>query len=153
MTTTTRPMTKSALAVARQALDAARAALPAATYAAGPATRHASRHSSRRAGRETRRSGWPKLSAVTDTRTHLFLSAVVTRGPGHDAGQFRPAVRAAAARCRIDTLLGDKAFDGECHHAFARDDLGIRSTVFPVYRRGGGTGPVRGKYRRQMVRS
>jgi hypothetical protein len=30
--------------------------------------------------------------------------------------------------------------------------LGIRSTVFPVYRRGGGSGPVRGKYRNQMTR-
>jgi hypothetical protein len=88
---------------------------------------------------------------VTDTRTHLFLSAVVTRGPGHDAGQFRPAVGAAARRCAIDTLLGDAAFDGERHHAHARDELGIRSTVFPVYRRGGGAGPVRGTYRRQMV--
>ena len=114
-------------------------------------TRHASRHYYLRAGKETRRSGWPKLSTVTDTRTHLFLSAVVSRGPGHDAGQFRPAVGAAAGRVRIDTLLGDAAFDGEGHHAHARDDLGIRSTVFPVYRRGGGTGPVRGKYRRQMV--
>jgi hypothetical protein len=77
---------------------------------------------------------------------------VVTRGPGHDAAQFRPAVRAAAARCRIGTLLGDAAFDGEHHHAYARAELGIRSTVFPVYRRGGGAGPVRGKYRGQMVR-
>ena len=64
---------------------------------------------------------------------------MVTRGPGHDAGQFRAAVGAAAARVRIDTLLGDAAFDGENHHAHARDDLGIRSTVFPVYRRGGAT--------------
>lgn len=97
-------------------------------------------------------SGWPKLSTVTDCHTHLFLSAVVTRGPGHDAGQFREAVGVAAARGPIDTLLGDAAFDGENHHAHARDDLGIRSTVFPVYRRGGGSGPVGGKYRRQMVR-
>lgn len=61
-------------------------------------------------------------------------------------------VGAAAARVRIDTLLGDAAFDAESHHAHARRDLGIRSTVFPVYRRGGGTGPVRGTYRNQMAR-
>ena len=77
---------------------------------------------------------------------------MVTRGPSHDAGPFREVVGAAAGRCRIDTLLGDAAFDGENHHAHARDELGIRSTVFPVYRRGGGTGPVRGAYRNQMVR-
>lgn len=97
-------------------------------------------------------TGWPKLSAVTECRTHLFLSAVATRGPGHDAGQFREAVGAAAGRCPIDTLLGDAAFDGENLHAHARHDLGIRSTVFPVFRRGGGAGPVGGKYRNQMVR-
>jgi hypothetical protein len=97
-------------------------------------------------------SGWPKLSAVTDCRTHLFLSAVAARGPGRDAGQFREAVGAAAGRRPIDTLLGDRAFDGEPLHAHARDDLGIRSTVFPVFRRGGGTGPVGGAYRNQMVR-
>lgn len=77
---------------------------------------------------------------------------MVSRGPSHDAGQFREAVGAAVARCRIDTLFGDATFDGEHHHAHARGDPGIRSTVFPVYRRGGGTGPVRGKYRNQMVR-
>ncbi len=97
-------------------------------------------------------SGWPKLSAVVDCHTHLLLSAVATRGPGHDAGRFREAVGAAAGRCRIDTLLGDAAFDGENLHAHARDDLGIRSTVFPVFRRGGGAGPVGGEYRNQMAR-
>lgn len=42
MSTTTRPMTKSALAVARQALDAARAALPAysSKYAKKTFTQH-----------------------------------------------------------------------------------------------------------------
>lgn len=97
-------------------------------------------------------SGWPKLSTVTDCHTRLFLAAVATRGPGHDAGQFREAVGAAAARVRIDTLLGDAAFDGENLHAHARDGLGIRSTVFPVFRRGGGTGPIGGRYRNQMAR-
>jgi hypothetical protein len=82
------------------------------------------------------------------------LSAVVTRGPSHDAGQFRPAVRAAVARCPIDTLLGDAAFDAEPYHAYARQRLGIRSTVFPVYRRGRKARRrlLRGKYRRQMAR-
>jgi hypothetical protein len=97
-------------------------------------------------------SGWPKLSTVTDCHTHLFRSAVATRGPGHDAGQFRAAVGAAAGRWPIDTLLGDRAFDGENLHAHARRDLGIRATVFPVFRRGGGTGPVGGEYRNQMAR-
>ena len=141
-------MSATVAAAARLLPDKPRAAVDAT----GLETRHASRHYYLRAGRATRMSGWPKLSTVTDCHTHLFLSAVATRGPGHDAAQFREAVGAAAARVRIDTLLGDAAFDGEPQHAHARDDLGIRSTVFPVFRRGGGDGPVRGKYRNQMVR-
>ena len=65
------------------------------------------------------------------------------------------SARAAAARCPIDTLLGDAAYDAEPHHAYAREDLGIRSTVIPVYRRGRAAGrrkPPRGEYRRQMVK-
>lgn len=96
--------------------------------------------------------GWPKLSTVADCHTHLLLAAVVTRGPGHDGGQFRAVVGAAAGRVPLDTLLGDAAFDGEPHHAHARDDLGVRLTVFPAYRRGGGDGPLRGKYRNRMGR-
>jgi hypothetical protein len=124
----------------------------AAVDATGLEVRHASRHYDLRAGKGTRRPGWPQLSAVADGRTRLLLSAVVTRGPGHDAGQFREVAGAAAARVRLDTLLGGAAFDGEHHHAHARGELGVRSTVFPVSRRGGGTGPVRGTYRRQMAR-
>lgn len=124
----------------------------AAIDATGLESRHASRHYYLRAGKETRRSGWPKLTTVTDCHTHLLLAAVATRGPGHDAGQFRQAVGAAAARVRLDTVLGDAAFGGENLHARARDESGIRSTVFPVYRRGGGTGPVGGTYRKQMGR-
>ena len=138
-------------------MAAAAGRLPAKPRAAIDATgleaRHVSRHYYSRAGkRGRRRRRWPKLTAVLDTRTHLILAAVVTRGPGHDAGQFRAAARAAAGRCRLDTLLGDAGYDAEHHHAYARGGLGIRSTVIPVYRRGGGRGPVRGRYRNQMAR-
>jgi len=126
----------------------------AAIDATGLESRHASRHYHWRAGKRVRRSSWPKLSAVIDLRSHVFLAAVVTRGPGHDAGQFPEATRSAQRRCPIDTLLGDAAYDAEHLHAQAREGLKIRSTVFPVYRRGStGRGKTPGgKYRRQMVR-
>lgn len=126
----------------------------AAVDATGLEVRPASRHFYWRAGKRTRRSAWPKLTAVLHTGSHLFLSAVVSRGPGHDAGQFRPATKAAVERCPLDTLFGDAAFDGEPHHAYGREALGIRSTVFPVYRRGRADRrqPPRGPYRGQMVR-
>jgi hypothetical protein len=76
----------------------------------------------------------------------------VSRGPSQDSPQFRPAVRAAAGRCPIDTLLGDGAFDAEHNHALARRDLGIRATVIPLNRRNSGRKWPSTKYRRQMVR-
>jgi hypothetical protein len=92
------------------------------------------------------------LTAVQDTTTHLYLSAHVTRGPSQDSPQYKPAVRAAHARCPIDTLLGDTAYDAEHNHALGRDRLGIRSTVFPPNRRNGGRKWPKTKYRRQMVK-
>lgn len=89
---------------------------------------------------------------MADLRTRLFLSAVVTRGPGHDAGPFREAVGGGVARCPLDALPGDAAFGAEPLRESARNDLGIRSTVSPACRRGGGSGPVRGKDRGQTAR-
>jgi hypothetical protein len=82
----------------------------------------------------------------------LFLSAHVTRGPSQDSPQFRPAARAAQARCPLDTLLGDTAYDAEHNHAYGRERLGIRSTVFPLNRRNSGRRWPQTKYRRQMKR-
>lgn len=105
----------------------------AAPDATGLESQHASRYSYLRVDKEMRCSGWPMPTTVTDCHTHLLLAAVVTRGPGHDADQFRQAVRAATTRVPLDTLLGDAAFDGENLHAHARDELGVRSTVFKIF--------------------
>jgi transposase len=48
-------------------------------------------------------------------------------------------------------VLADAAFDSEAHHEYAREDLGIRSSVIPVNSRGY-DGPPGGHYRGQMVR-
>lgn len=105
-----------------------------------------------RAGRRSRQRRWPKLTAVLEARSHLFLSARVSRGPSQDAPHLRPAAREAVANCRLDTLLGDGAYDSEENHACAREGLGIRSTVIPLNRRGNGRRRPKTKYRRQMVR-
>jgi hypothetical protein len=86
-----------------------------------------------------------------ETASHLFLSACVSKGPSQDSPQLRPAVRAAQARCPLDTLLGDAAYDAEHNHADSRG-LGIRSTVFPLNRRNRGRKWPKTRYRRQMVR-
>lgn len=48
-------------------------------------------------------------------------------------------------------MLADAAFDAEAHHRFAREDLGIRSSVIPINPRGHDGAPG-GRYRRQMAR-
>jgi hypothetical protein len=105
----------------------------------------------RRCGRRGTQRRWPKLTAVTDTATHLFLSASVTRGPRQDAPQLVPAVRAAVKNTPIDTLLADAGYDAESNHATCRQRLGVRSTVIALNWRGSRKWP-KAKYRRQMVK-
>ena len=105
----------------------------------------------RRCGRRGTQRRWPKLTAVADTRTHLILAASVTRGPRQDAPQLLPAVRQAARRATVDTLLADAGYDSEDNHATCREALGIRSTVIALNWRGSRKWP-KARYRRQMVR-
>ena len=105
----------------------------------------------RRCGRRGTQRRWPKLTAVVDTRTHLVLSAAVTRGPRQDAPQLVPAVRRAVRNAPIDTLLADAGYDSEANHAACRERLGVRSTVIALNRRGSRKRP-KARYRRQMVR-
>jgi len=104
-----------------------------------------------RAGRRSRQRHWPKLTAVADTATHLYLSARATRGPSQDAPHLRPAAREAARNHPIATLLADAGYDSEDNHAYPREHLGVRSTVIALNRRGTRKWPPT-KYRRQMVR-
>lgn len=133
----------------------AQPSLPAKVRAAVDSTGFEARVVSRyfvfRAGRRSRQRRWPKLTAVIDTHTHLYLSCRVTRGPSQDASHLRPAVRDAVKNRPIDTLLGDGAYDSEDNHATPREKLGIRSTVIPLNWRGSRKWPQT-TYRRQMVR-
>jgi len=120
--------------------------------ATGFETRHVSAYYLHRTGKRTAQyTAWTKVTAVCDTQTHLFWSCIVTRGPDNDCPHFAPAVIQASRYLRLDRLLGDAGFDSESNHALAREDLGIRSTVIPLNRRGG-TQPAQGRYRQQMER-
>lgn len=124
-----------------------RAAVDSTGYDARPV----SRYFTVRCGRPTRQKRWPKLTAVVDTRTHLFLGASVTRAPRQDAPQLLPVVRRAVTHTPIDTLLADAGYDSETNHATRREKLRVRSTVIALNWRGSRKWP-RAKYRRQMVR-
>ncbi len=123
----------------------------AAVDATGFETRHISRHYARRCGRLWKYRRWPKLTAVLEAGSHLFLAARVTRGPGQDSPQFRPAARASAKACPIDTLLGDGGYDAEHDHAYCRGPLGIRRALFRRNRPSHGRERPKTELRRQMV--
>jgi len=83
----------------------------AAIDSTGMESRHVSRYFSHRRG--CHYSRYPKLSAIVDTASHLFLGLVVDRGPKNDLVEFVPLVRQAHRRQRFETLLGDVAYDSE----------------------------------------
>ena len=108
----------------------------AAIDGTGLESRHVSRHYVKRRARTgsgtqvTTYARYPKVVLVTDCRTHPVLAAVPGRGPGSDLVQFKEALRQAAGRARIGTLLADADYDGEWVHEHIRG-YGIRSLIPP----------------------
>lgn len=121
----------------------------AAVDGTGLESRHTSRYFARRSGAE--HATWTKLTVAVDTASHFFAGATVTTGPSNDSPQFRPVLAQASLAVGWDRVLADAAFDSEAHHAYAREDRGIRSSVIPINPRGH-AGEPGGKYRRQMAR-
>jgi hypothetical protein len=127
----------------------------AAVDGTGMESRHVSRYYVKRRSRtgsdtqETTYSKYPKVVLVTDCQTHLVLAAVPGRGPGSDLRQFEAAVKDAAGRARIGTLLGDADYDAEWVHEHLRQTYGIRSIIPPQRGRPSEKPPV-GKWRRWM---
>jgi Transposase DDE domain len=126
----------------------------AAIDGTGLESRHVSRYYVKRRSRtgtetqETTYSKYPKVVLVSDCRSHLVLAAVPGRGPASDLVLFKAAVRAAAGRARIGTLLADADFDGEWVHEHVRS-YGIR-TLIPPERGRPSEKPPAGKWRRRM---
>jgi hypothetical protein len=129
----------------------------AAVDGTGLESRHVSRYYVKRRSKtgsgtqEMTYSKYPKVVLVTDCRTHLVLAAVPGHGPGSDLVQFKAALKQAAGRARIGTLLADADYDAEWVHEHVRDDYGIR-TVIPAERGRPSEKPPVGKWRRRMRR-
>ena len=70
------------------------------------------------------------------------------RGPASDLVQFEAALKQAASRARIGTLLADADFDGEWVHEHVRS-FGIR-TLIPQERGRPSAKLPAGKWRRRM---
>jgi len=124
----------------------------AAIDATGLESQHTSSYFFKRAGKKHSARVWTKLTVVCDTGSHFFTAATVTTGPSNDATQFAPALQQATLIVSWDRVLGDAAFDSEENHRLCREELGVRSTVFPLNRRGQGRKWPKTKYRRQMVK-
>jgi len=114
-------------------------------------SRHTSRYFFKRAGRKHTSRLWTKLTGACETRSHFFAGATVTTGPSNDSPQFTPVLAQASLVVTWDRVLADAAFDAEDHHRYAREELGVRSTVIPLNPRGQGRKWPKTTYRRQMV--
>ena len=126
----------------------------AAADGTGMESRHVSRYYIKRRSKtgtgtqEATYSKYPKVVLVTDCHSHLVLAAVPGRGPASDLVLFRAALKQAAGRARIGTLLADADFDGEWVHEHVRS-YGIR-TLIPAERGRPSDQPPAGKWRRRM---
>lgn len=113
---------------------------------------HRSAHYAHRTGQKRYRlRNWPKLTLACHNTTHLLIHALVSDGPSQDAPLLAPVLRGACKRVSVDRLLADAGYDAEHNHAYAREELGIRSTVINLNKRGGRRW-AKTKYRRQMYR-
>ena len=118
----------------------------------GLESRHTSRYFFKRSGKKQTSRLWTKLTVACDTRSHFLAGARVAAGPSNDSPQFRPVLAQASLVVTWDRVLADAAFDSEGHHAYAREELGVRATVIPLNRRGQGRKWPKTRYRRQMVK-
>jgi Transposase DDE domain len=113
---------------------------------------HRSTHYAHRSGQKRYQlRNWPKLTLACHNATHLLIDVLVSDGPTQDAPLLAPVLRGACRRLNIDRLLADAGYDAESNHTYARNQLGIRSTVICLNRRGGRRW-AKTKYRRQMYR-
>jgi hypothetical protein len=101
----------------------------AAIDSTGLESSNASPYFGRRTGRKFHR--FPKLSAVIDVGTHLFLGFVIDRGPKPDDIEMHRLSRQAHRRHPFDALLGDVGYDAEHHHEFLYHQLGVLGIIPP----------------------
>jgi transposase len=111
-----------------------------------------SKGSSGKRGKRYPITKWPKINAIIDAHSHLFIAASVSEGPSHDSPALPELLKAACGRLTLDRLLADSGYDSEAHHRLARKELGIRSTVIAINKRNQGKKWPTSKYRRQMKR-
>lgn len=89
---------------------------------------------------------YPKVGLVCDVANHLILTGIPELGPRFDREHFREALVRAVRQKPIKTLLADRIYDAETHHAFA-EQLSVR----PVIRLRTGKGVIKSPRRRSLA--
>jgi transposase len=75
---------------------------------------------------------YPKFAAVADTATHMILSFLATRGPGRDSTHFKTILDSLPQDIKVEHILADAGYDKEDNHIYAREVLGILTTIPPT---------------------
>ena len=99
------------------------------------------------------RPGYPKLTIVVHTRSHLIAGALPAWGPSPDTPALAPVLRQAAALVRFGAAAADAGYDAEHVHRLCREELGMAATAVALNRRTTGRRWPRTPYRRAMRRA
>ena len=92
---------------------------------------------------------WPKLAIIADVENHLINSVCPTRGPGRDSTHFREVLNGLPPNIDVKHIVADAGYDAEDNHVYAREILGIKTTIPPKVGRAPRKFP-RKPYRRMM---
>jgi hypothetical protein len=108
------------------------------------------REKARNKGIWSRFTRYPKIGLLVEIKSHMILSFVTTRGPGTDSTHFKTILDALPQSITIEHLLADAGYDKEDNHIYAREVLGMKTSIPPTR----GTPPKdlpRKYYRRLMA--
>ena len=94
---------------------------------------------------------FPKITALCDTKSYLYIAAAASQGPRSDDPEFTPVVQDAFALAPFSKLVADAGFDSEAHHRLVRETLGAES-IIPPSRGRPRKRPPSGRYRRLLAR-
>ena len=94
-------------------------------------------------------SKWPKMAVISDISNHIILAVHSERGPRSDCGHFKKILCKLPQDIKIEHLLADAGYDSEKNHQYAREELGLKTTIPPLVGNKSNK-PFRGKYRRLM---
>jgi hypothetical protein len=92
---------------------------------------------------------WPKFAIVADVENHLINSVYPTRGPGRDSTHFKEILNALPPSISVKHIVADAGYDAESNHVYAREVLGIKTTIPPKVGRTPKKHPTK-PYRRMM---